>query len=124
MALLAYSIKTNTILSPLFPAICNIVGVIIFGIEIEDNSSLSLRWCLPVCAIGGVLGFISFIIFVAAVCKRPKFEPEQHFLSGFYVDPVKNRMYVVESDEQPVDVNTQNGSTIGPAQVNPVVVSD
>ncbi|KAK3712672.1 hypothetical protein RRG08_058574 [Elysia crispata] len=100
---------------------CNLTGVIIFGIQIEDKSELSLRWCLPTCAAGGVLGFGAFIVFFISFLNRPKFEPEQHFLSGFYADPDKNRMYVVQNVDPPATVITaRNGDTIDPGQVDSV----
>ncbi|RUS77102.1 hypothetical protein EGW08_015139 [Elysia chlorotica] len=99
-------------------AATNIAGLIIFGIEIETTSNLSHNWCLPVCAAGGLLGFLAFIIFLVACLNRPKFVHEQHFLSGFYADPDKNRMYVVENVEPPAaSVAPSNSVKISPAQV-------
>ncbi|GFO34602.1 hypothetical protein PoB_006110700 [Plakobranchus ocellatus] len=102
---------------------CSIAGVIVFGVEIGDNSGLSVSWCLPVCAAGAGLGLIAFIIFLVSTCKRPKFKHERHFVSGFYVDPDRNRMYVVENVEQ-VPSTPRNGVTISPGQVNPAVVGE
>lgn len=106
----------------LLGAVCNIIGVIIFGVEIEDSSELSVRWCLPVCAAGGCVGFLAFFAYFVAALSRPNFNQDQHYLSGFYVDPYKNRMYVVESTEPPVDMEAvqSNGGTVSPGQVNPI----
>ncbi|GFR67411.1 hypothetical protein ElyMa_005581700 [Elysia marginata] len=105
-------------------AACNIIGVVIFGIEVEESSDLSLRWCLPMCAVAGCIGLLAFIAYFLAVLKRPKFEHQQHFLSGFYVDPYKNRMYVVETTDPPADVAVvqPNDGVISPEQVNPAMV--
>ncbi|KAK3712670.1 hypothetical protein RRG08_058572 [Elysia crispata] len=99
-------------------------GVIIFGIRIADSSQLSLRWCLPVCAAGSGLGFIAFIIFLIAVLNRPKFKHDRHFVSGFYVDPDRDRMYVVENIEMKEANNPRHGNPAGAGHVNEAVVGE
>ncbi|KAK7104105.1 uncharacterized protein [Littorina saxatilis] len=86
-------------LSVLLGTLCNIAGVVIYGIQIGSNDTWKLGWCLIVCIIGGGLGLIAFIILLIATINKPTFTPEKYFLSGFYVEQDRNRLYVVETDE-------------------------
>ncbi|XP_076441625.1 uncharacterized protein LOC143280814 [Babylonia areolata] len=81
----------------------NIAGVVVYGVQIGSDDSWKLGWCLIVCVIGGALGLVSAIILLIATINRPEFAAEKYFASGFFVDPDRNQLYVVETDE-PVKV--------------------
>ncbi|KAH9519548.1 hypothetical protein Btru_002991 [Bulinus truncatus] len=83
----------------LLGAITNIIGVIIFGANIGENSDWKTGWCLIVCVIACGLGVIAFIVFAIACCQRPVFAPERHYISEFNLDRDKNKLYVIESLE-------------------------
>ncbi|GFR67405.1 hypothetical protein ElyMa_005581500 [Elysia marginata] len=99
---------------------CSAAGVIIFGLKIQDSSELSLRWCLPVCAAGSGMGFVAFVIFLISVLNRPKFKHAGHFVSGFYADPDRDRMYVVENIE--MKQRAANHPIEGQGHANPAVI--
>lgn len=116
--------------------ICNIAGVIVFGVQIGSNEYWKVGWCLIVCIIGGGLGLIAFIVLLIATINKPVFMPDKYFTSGFYVDPDRNRLYAVESDE-PVKViypATQSemggvklpphGPVVSVGQINPALMDD
>ncbi|XP_005105741.1 uncharacterized protein LOC101851598 [Aplysia californica] len=99
-------------------AVCNIIGVIIFGIKVGETSEFGVGWCLIVCAVAAAFGIAAFFVFLIATCNRPKFAPERHFVSGFYVDPDRNRMYVVENVEpikEPIVDDVVHVSHVNPA---------
>ncbi|KAK6182978.1 hypothetical protein SNE40_010538 [Patella caerulea] len=81
--------------SVLVGSICNIIGAIIYGIQIATDDVMRLGWCLIICIIGGGLGFVSFIILLIATFNRPDFSIDRHYPSGFYVDPDRNKLYAV-----------------------------
>ncbi|PVD26296.1 hypothetical protein C0Q70_13967 [Pomacea canaliculata] len=124
--------------SVLLASVCNIIGVIIYGVHIGSNETWRIGWCLIVCIIGGAFGLISFIIFLIATINKPNYTPEQYLLSGsgFFVDPDRNRLYVVQTEE-PVkaysiydgasQIQTHPSPTFGTfyeAQINPALESD
>ncbi|XP_059141840.1 uncharacterized protein LOC131929578 [Physella acuta] len=114
------TIGTMTVLT-ILGAITNLIGVIIFGAKIGENSAWRASWSLILCVIACGLGIVAFVFLLIACCKKPpKFIVASHFHSAFYVDPDRNRMYVVEDVEQ-----VKNGTIIGGiGQINPVLEDD
>ncbi|ESO82998.1 hypothetical protein LOTGIDRAFT_236912 [Lottia gigantea] len=103
-------------LSILVGAICNVIGAIIFGVQIGTND-WQLGWCLIVCIVGGALGFVSFVVMAIATFNRPDFAIERHYPSGFYVDPYKNKLYVVENIDRYETLSEKSDSS--PMGINP-----
>lgn len=110
---------TMTLLT-LLGVVTNAIGVVIFALNVYDSPTEDIGWCVWTCAAGGVFGVIAFIVFFVSTCNRPKFAPHRHFVSGFYVDPDRNRMYVVENVE-PIDRKYGSAVTVG--HVNPAMAS-
>nr|KAG5696988.1 hypothetical protein BaRGS_008450 [Batillaria attramentaria] len=124
----------------LLGTISNIAGVVVFGVQIGSVDGWTFDWCLIVCIIGGALGLIAFIILLIATINKPEFKPDKYFSSGFYVDPDRNRLYAVESDEPvkvvypppsepttPKQLQLQvppQGEVVHVGQVNPAMVPD
>lgn len=103
----------------MFPqAMCNIIAIIVFAVKINEKS-WDAEWCIIVDSVAAGVGIIATFILLISIFNKPKFELQRHFLSGFYVDPDRNRMYVVENVEEPVK---QPPSSVDHGQINPVLV--
>ncbi|CAL1537326.1 unnamed protein product [Lymnaea stagnalis] len=88
--------------------VCNLIGIIIFGAKIGENSDWKTGWCLVLCVIACGLGIAAFVLFLIACCKKPQFDPDTYYISGLFVGPEDEQIYVIENSE-----SEKNGSING-----------
>ncbi|XP_048249127.1 uncharacterized protein LOC124116822 isoform X2 [Haliotis rufescens] len=99
----------------LVAALCNIVGVIVYGVAIGARLEWTVGWCLFVCVIGGVLDIVGFIILLIATFVKPKIPPQTfQRATSLYVNRDTNKLYAMEGDESgriDIDVSEYGGRT-------------
>ncbi|XP_046334297.1 uncharacterized protein LOC124116815 [Haliotis rufescens] len=84
----------------LLASLCNISGVVVYGVTIGQTPDWAVGWCLIVCIIGAGFDFIGFLVLLIAAINKPNFSPERFTTSGYYVDHDSNKLYAVEGVER------------------------
>ena len=87
------------VISCLFSAIFGIVGVIVYGVNMNDQG-WEMAWSFLVVIVGCALVFIGFLVLVVAlVTKRPESLKESFYPTTLYVDPDKNVLYTISVED-------------------------
>ncbi|XP_048249125.1 uncharacterized protein LOC124116823 isoform X2 [Haliotis rufescens] len=99
----------------LVAALCNIVGVIVYGVAIGARLEWTVGWCLFVCVIGAVFDIVGFIVLLIATFVKPKIPPQTfQRATSLYVNRDTNKLYAMEGDESgriDIDVSEYGGRT-------------
>ena len=87
------------IMSMYISAIFGVVGVIIYGVNLNDLD-WEMSWSMIVTVVGCALIFLGFLVLVVAlVTKRPEGIKEVYYPSTIYVDPDKNVLYTISVED-------------------------